>query len=178
MKQYTEVFAEGVSQGRRISSSGYVWTADPAEKSYRVVTDTELDPAKWGLGSVGHTEWNVRSARPSTDDTVFLPMINLGFDVDTDLAGRVSAGSTLPIGLYAEYVKGATGTGTIRGGKLEVSYDDGKTWSSVGLGGSGASWKGELQVPKNATSVSLRASASDDKGANVSQEIVRAVGVK
>ncbi|MFB7110795.1 S8 family serine peptidase [Streptomyces sp. NPDC056291] len=178
MKQYTEVFADGVSQGRRVSSAGYVWEADPAEKTYKVVTDTALDPAKWSLGTTGHTEWTVRSARPATDAQIFLPMINLGFDVDTDLAGKVDTGTKLPVGLYAEYVKGATGTGTIGGGKLEVSYDDGKTWSSVGLAGSGASWKGELQVPKNATSVSLRASASDDKGATVSQEIVRAVGVK
>ncbi|MGW2768411.1 hypothetical protein [Streptomyces sp. NPDC001275] len=178
MKQYTEVFADGVSQGRRVSSAGYVWEADPAEKTYKVVTDTALDPAKWSLGTTGHTEWTVRSARPATDAQIFLPVINLGFDVDTDLAGKVGAGTKLPVGLYAEYVKGATGTGTIGGGKLEVSYNDGKTWSSVGLAGSGASWKGELQVPKNATSVSLRASASDDKGATVSQEIVRAVGVK
>jgi len=178
MTQYTEVFADGVSQGRKVSSAGYVWTADPAEKTYKVVTDTALDPAKWSLGTTGHTEWTVRSARPSTDAQIFLPMINLGFDVDTDLAGKVGAGTKLSVGLYAEYVKGATATGTIGGGKLEVSYDDGKTWSSVGLAGSGTSWKGELQVPKNATSVSLRASANDDKGATVSQEIVRAVGVK
>ncbi|MFI7007307.1 S8 family serine peptidase [Streptomyces sp. NPDC050145] len=178
MKQYTEVFADGVSQGRRVSSAGYVWQADPAEKTYKVVTDTALDPAKWGLGSTGHTEWTVRSARPATDEQVFLPLINLGFDVDTDLAGKVAAGSRLPVGLYAEYVKGAVGTGTLGGGKLEVSYDDGKTWQSVALDGRGASWTGELRIPGDAASVSLRASAKDDKGATVTQEIVRAVGVK
>jgi subtilisin family serine protease len=175
MKQYTEVFADGVSQGRKVSSAGYVWTADPAEKTYKVVTETALDPEKWGIATVGHTEWTVRSARPATDDQVYLPMINLGFDLGTDLAGTVRAGSRLPVGIFAEYVKGATGTGTIGGGKLSVSYDDGATWSDVDLGGG---WKGELRIPADAASVSLRASASDDKGATVSQEIVRAVGVK
>ncbi|MFE1951738.1 S8 family serine peptidase [Streptomyces sp. NPDC059524] len=178
MKQYTEVFADGVSQGRRISSAGYVWNAAPEEKTYKVVTDTALDPEKWSLGTTGHTEWTVRSARPADDEWHFLPMINLGFDVDTDLTGKVRAGASLPVGLYAEYIKGATGTGTLGGGRLEVSYDDGKTWKSVALDGTGASWTGELRIPEDAASVSLRASAHDDKGATVTQEIVRAIGVK
>ncbi|MZD05765.1 S8 family serine peptidase [Streptomyces sp. SID5785] len=178
MTQYTEVFADGVSQGRQVSSAGYVWEADPAEKTYKVVTDTALDPALWGIGTEGHTEWTVRSARPATDEEIFLPLINLGFDVDTDLAGKVRAGARLPVGIFAEYVEGATGTGTIRGGALDVSYDDGATWSTVRLDGRGASWTGVLRVPEDATSLSLRASAHDDKGARVSQEIVRAVAVK
>ncbi|MEV5610546.1 S8 family serine peptidase [Streptomyces sp. NPDC052225] len=178
MTQYTEVFADGVSQGRQVGSAGYVWEADPAEKPYKVVTDTALDPAKWRLGGTGHTEWTVRSARPAGDASVFLPLINLGFDVDTDLAGDVRAGSRIPVGLYARYVADAVGTGTIGGGSLQVSYDDGATWSKVALSGDRTSWTGTLDVPRGAKSVSLRASAKDDKGASVTQELIRAVGVK
>ncbi|WP_372348958.1 S8 family serine peptidase [Streptomyces sp. KL116D] len=178
MTQTTEVFADGVSQGRRTGSAAYVWTADPAEKPYKLVTDTALDPAVWGTGTTGHSEWNFRSAHTSEDASAFLPLINLNYDLDTSLAGTVRAGSKLPVGLSAEYVKGAIDTGRLGGGTLQVSYDDGKTWKSVSLKGSGASWTGSLSIPRDATSVSLKAGAKDDKGGSVSQEIIRAVAVK
>ncbi|MFJ8824695.1 S8 family serine peptidase [Streptomyces sp. NPDC102467] len=178
MDQYTSVSVDGVQVDRKKSSGVYVWDADAAEHTYKVTTDTTLDPARWELSAKGHAEWTVRSAATPDDRWTYLPMINLGFDVDTDLAGDVRGGSRVPVGIYGQYVKDASGTGTIGGGKLEVSYDDGKTWKSVGLGGHGASWKGSLSVPRGAQYISLRASAKDDQGGSVTQEIIRAVGVK
>ncbi|MEV1019050.1 S8 family serine peptidase [Streptomyces sp. NPDC050264] len=178
MDQYTSVSVDGVQADRKKSSGVYVWDADPAEHTYKVETDTTLDPARWELSTKGHAEWTVRSAETPDDRWTYLPMINLGFDVDTDLAGDVRGGSRVPVGIHGQYVKDASGTGTISGGKLEVSYDDGKTWKAVGLGGHGASWTGSLSVPRGAQYISLRASAKDDKGGAVSQEIIRAVGVK
>ncbi|WP_055565956.1 S8 family serine peptidase [Streptomyces atriruber] len=180
MTQVSEVFVDGVSADRRKSSGVYVWDADPAEHTYKVVTDTTLDPGRWQLATAGHAEWTFKSKRTPTDRKTFLPLLNLGFDVDTDLAGAVRGGRTVDVGIFAEYVKGAAGTGTVGGGKLSVSYDEGKTWQPVSLDRDGrkASWDGKLKVPGGAKSVSLRASASDDRGGSVSQEIVRAVGVK
>ncbi|MFF2506953.1 S8 family serine peptidase [Streptomyces sp. NPDC058067] len=176
--QTSAVYVDGVLADKKKSSGVYVWGADPAEHTYKVTTDTTLDPERWKLGTKGHAEWTFRSARTPSDRYTFLPLLNLGFDVDTDLAGDVPAGKRIPVGIHSEYVKGAAGTGTIGGGKLEVSYDDGKTWTAVALDGRGASWNGTLTVPGDAKFVSLRASASDDKGGSVQQEIIRAVGVK
>ncbi|MGY0023855.1 S8 family serine peptidase [Streptomyces sp. YJ-C3] len=178
MTQFTEVSVDGVPGGRKQGSGVYVWDADPAEHTYKVTTDTTLDPERWKLSTEGHAEWTVRSAETPDDKWTYLPLINLGFDVDTDLAGDVRGGSRVPVGIYGQYVQDASGTGTIGGGKLEVSYDDGRTWKSVALDGRGASWKGSLSVPRGAQYISLRASAKDDKGGSVSQEIIRAVGVK
>ncbi|MFE6887663.1 S8 family serine peptidase [Streptomyces sp. NPDC057694] len=178
MKQYTEAFVNGESAGRRVGSTAQFGVNDGSELPFKVVTDTALDPAVWGVGTTTHTEWTFRSGTTPDDTYTFLPLINLNYDVDTDLAGKVRAGARLPIGLSAEYVKGATGTGTLGGGTLRASYDGGKTWKSVDLKGSGASWNGTLNVPRDATSVSLRATAKDDKGGTVSQEIVEAVKVK
>ncbi|MEU6821529.1 S8 family serine peptidase [Streptomyces atriruber] len=180
MTQVSEVFVDGVSADRRKSSGVYVWDADPAEHTYKVVTDTTLDPERWRLATKGHAEWTFKSKRTPTDRKTFLPLLNLGFDVDTDLAGAVRGGRTVDVGIFSEYVKGAPDTGAIGGGKLSVSYDEGKTWQVVALDRDGrkASWDGKLKVPGGAKSVSLRASASDDRGGSVSQEIVRAVGVK
>ncbi|MFE2299175.1 S8 family serine peptidase [Streptomyces sp. NPDC059445] len=178
MTQFTEVYQDGVLLGRRQSSAGYVWEAPADEHTYKVVTDTTLDPERWKLSTKGHTEFTVRSAATPDDRWTFLPLVNLGYDIDTDLAGDVRGGR-VPVSIHAEYVKGAPDTGTLGGGKLEVSYDDGATWRTVPLSGAGtARWKGTLNVPRGAAFVSLRASAHDDQGGSVSQEIIRAVGVR
>ncbi|MER5963236.1 S8 family serine peptidase [Streptomyces sp. NPDC002057] len=180
MTQYTEVYVNGTRVDRKMSSGAYAWDAPAEEATYKVVTDTALDPARWRLAGKGHSEWTFRSAETPSDRTTYLPMLNLGFDVDTDLNGDVRAGHKLPVGIFAEYVKGATGTGTITGGTLEVSYDEGRTWTGVALRKDrhGAAWNGELRVPRGAASVSLRAGASDDRGGSVTQELIRAVGVR
>ncbi|MBO1332708.1 S8 family serine peptidase [Streptomyces sp. VRA16 Mangrove soil] len=178
MEQYTEAFVDGQSAGRRVGSTAQFSVSDGAELPFKIVTDTALDPAVWGTDSTSHSEWTFRSGTTPTDSYTFLPLINLNYDLDTDLAGAVKAGSRLPVGLSAEYVKGAAGTGTLGGGTLEVSYDGGKTWKSVSLTGTGTSWTGTLSVPRDAASVSLRATAKDDKGGSISQEIIRAAAVK
>lgn len=180
MTQFTEVYADGELVGRRKSSGVYVWDANPASTTYKVVTDTTLDPERWRLATKGHSEWTFKSKEASGDGRVYLPLLNLGFDVDTDLAGDVRGGRSLDVGIFSEYVQGAVGTGVIGGGKLEVSYDDGKSWKRVQLDRDGrkASWDGELKVPGSAEFISLRASVNDDRGGSVTQEIVRAVGVK
>ncbi|MFB7597717.1 S8 family serine peptidase [Streptomyces sp. NPDC056160] len=178
MTQTTAAYVDGKEADRGSSSAAYVWEAPADEHTYKLVTDTALDPARWQLAGRGHAEWTFRSAATPADRWTALPLINLGFDVDTDLAGEVRGGGRLPVGLHAEYVAGAPGTGTISGGRLEVSYDEGTSWQEVRLSGGHASWQGTLTVPRGAATVSLRASAADDRGGSVRQEIVRAVGVK
>lgn len=182
MTQFTEVYLDGELVDRRMSSGVYVSDAPADEHTYKVVTDTTLDANRWKLSTKGHSEWTFRSAATPENRWTVLPLLNLGFDVDTDLAGNVRGGSRLPVGIHSSYVAGATdtgATGTIGGGKLEVSYDDGKSWRTVRLSNTGeAEWKGTVTVPRGTEYVSLRASASDDRGGSVTQEIVRAVGVR
>jgi subtilisin family serine protease len=180
MSQTTSVYLDGELADQGPSSAAYVWDAPADEHTYQLVTDTALDAARWPLATKGHAEWTFRSAATPDDRWTFLSLINLSFDVDTDLAGTVRGGKKLRVGLGAAHVAGAPDTGTIGGGRLEVSYDDGKTWQRVGLrGGAGeASWHGTLSVPRDAEHVSLRAFARDDRGGSVTQEILRAVAVR
>ncbi|MEU6669564.1 S8 family serine peptidase [Streptomyces sp. NPDC046727] len=174
MRQTTAVHLDGTPVDRRTGSAAYVWDAPADEHTYKVVTDTVLDPTRWPLGTSGHAEWTFRSAATPEDHWTCLPLINLAFDVDTDLAGRVRGGRRVPVGLGAQYVAKASGTGTLGGAKLEVSYDDGTTWRTVPL----TAGHGTLDVPRDAAHVSLRASAHDDKGGSVTQEIIRALAVR
>ncbi len=178
MSQTTAVYLDGTQVDRRTGSGAYVWDAPADEHTYKVVTDTALDAGHWPLATEGHSEWTFRSAATPEDHWTCLPLINLALDVHADLAGRVRGGQRTPVALSAEYVAKAAGTGTLGGGRLEVSYDDGTTWRTVPLtAGRGASWHGTLTVPRAAAHVSLRASAHDDRGGSVTQEIVRAVAV-
>ncbi|MGW2699084.1 S8 family serine peptidase [Streptomyces sp. NPDC001340] len=184
MSQTTAVYLDGTLVDRRKSSGVHVWDAPADEHTYKVVTDTALDAGQWQPAAQGHTEWTFRSAATPEDRWTYLPLINLAFDVDTDLAGKVRGGQRVPVGIGAEYVAKAAGTGTLGGGRLEVSYDDGTTWRTVplttgpGATGPDASWRGTLTVPRGAAHVSLRAWAHDDKGGSVTQEIIRAVAVR
>ncbi|WP_416475274.1 S8 family serine peptidase [Streptomyces sp. LKA04] len=179
MTQTTSVYLDGELVDQSPSSAAYVEEAPADERTYRLVTDTALDAGRWPLATEGHAEWTFRSAATPDDRWTRLPLINLSFDVGTDLAGEVRGGRKLRIGLGARYVAGAADTGRIGGGRLEASYDGGKSWRQVRLqGGGGASWHGTLDVPRGAGHLSLRASARDDRGGSVTQEIVRAVTVR
>ncbi|MGP2441229.1 S8 family serine peptidase [Streptomyces sp. JW3] len=179
MTQTTAVYQDGELVDRMNSSTAYVWEAPADEHTYRLVTDTALAAGRWPLGGTGHSEWTFRSSATPEDRWTHLPLINLSYDIDTDLAGTVRGGHKVGVGLGAEYVAGAPDIGKLGGGKLDVSYDAGKTWQSVRLsGGKGAAWQGTLSVPRDAASVSLRASAKDDRGGSVTQELLRAVSVR
>ncbi len=179
MTQTTAVYQDGTLVDRNTDSTAYDWEAPADEHTYKVVTDTALDPARWELSTRGHAEWTFDSAATPADRWTFLPLLNLAFDIDTDLAGDVrGSGGRVPVGIGASYVAGAPDTGTITGGTLQVSYDDGKSWRSVKLTGGHASWRGTLTVPWGAQYISLRASANDYQGGSVRQEIIRAVGVR
>ncbi|MFE7072364.1 S8 family serine peptidase [Streptomyces sp. NPDC057620] len=210
MTQFTEVYLDGRSVDRRTGSAAYVWDAPADEHTYKVVTDTTLDADRWKLATKGHSEWTFRSAATPENRWTTLPLINLGFDITTDLTGNVRAGGRLPVAITASYVAGAgeslrgrspgllgaRGTarpahgnphptsdspspGTLGGATLEVSYDDGTSWRKVSVSKAGATtWQGTLTVPRGATYMSLRASTADDRGGSVTQEIIRAVGVR
>ncbi|MCX4530557.1 S8 family serine peptidase [Streptomyces sp. NBC_00841] len=181
MTQFTEVYVDGVRVDRKRSSGAYARDVKPTEQDFKVVTDTTLDPDVWRLATKGHSEWTFKSSATPADRWTYLPMLNLGFDVDTDLHGDVPAGKRLDFGIFSEYVKDASDTGRINGSTLEVSFDDGATWTSValdGVRGKSAAWAGSVQVPDDARYISVRASAADDKGGSVKQEIIRAVGVR
>ncbi|MEU3508436.1 S8 family serine peptidase [Streptomyces longwoodensis] len=178
MTQTTSVLLDGVPVDRRRGSGVSVQDAPADAHTYTVVTDTSLDAGRWSRAAEGHAEWTVRSSATPEDHWTYLPLLNLSFAVDTDLAGDVRGGTRVPVGLGARYVVGAAGTGTPGGGTLAVSYDDGATWRPVPLTGGAGTWHGTLAVPRDAASVSLRASAHDDRGGSVTQTLVRALGVR
>ena len=145
--------------------------------SYRFEMDTTR-PDRWRLATRTSTSWEFRARTAESQGWVNLPLLQLDYDLDTDLTGRLT-GRWQEIGLTAVHPPQVEGAGKVTEGTLEVSYDDGATWQPVELDREKAgSWAGTVRLPAKATHLSLRATATDDAGNRVTQEVVRAAGVR
>ncbi|MEV0618137.1 S8 family serine peptidase [Nonomuraea sp. NPDC050404] len=152
------------SAGRALS----FWDGLPEEAApYRVTLDVNRDAARWRTSTRTHTEWGFTSAAvdPEGPYKVDIPMMQLDYDVRT-------LGPIVKIGLSATTQEWLDSASKARRATLSVSYDDGKTYQPAVLVPVG---KGKWTTAVRAGSLSLKATASDDKGNTVSQEIIRAL---
>ena len=139
---------------------------------YRLVAETSQSSVLPN-SPASRTEWDFTSG----NGYVTLPLIQLDYDLATDLNGDVARSGTIT--LTASHLAGVTGAGTIDGATLQVSYDDGSDWVPATLREQAdGSWTASFKAPKPAAFLSLRATAKDDAGNAVSQTVLRAYGVK
>ncbi|MDN4608067.1 S8 family serine peptidase [Sporosarcina highlanderae] len=144
---------------------------------YRLVVDASRNPEEWSTSIRTHTEWTFWTKKQEEFITE-LPMISLNFDVETDLSGNAIAGDKIMLGMSAAQVSTAKGNGKIEGASLEVSFDEGKSWEAVELTQEGDGWIAEISNShESGTFVSIRASAWDDLGNKIEQEIIKAFGI-
>ncbi|MCI4066307.1 S8 family serine peptidase [Micromonospora sp. R77] len=177
----SRLYQNGVQVGREQLTQAvqtFVPATDGAAE-YRFEQESTLPAGPWIAPTSTRTAWTFRSAKPTVDEPVLLPLLQLDYRIDTDLTGSVKAGGQQKIGLVAVHVDGVTGAGKPAGGTLSVSYDDGATWRPVTLAtdGTGA-WSAMLKHPSAAGFVSLKATAWDDAGNKVEQEIIRAYRIR
>jgi subtilisin family serine protease len=172
-------------QGDRLVKEGngqaiYAFDAAPAERTkFRYVTDAARDEKRWNTSTRTHTEWTFWAEElPEERWRANLPFLTLDYKVDTDVNGNALSNRPTELELSVGKVKDAIGYGNIEGASLEVSFNEGKTWKKVKLSGDGDSFTATIRNPKKATSVSLKANAWDDKGNKISQEIIKAYGLR
>ncbi|WP_255435876.1 S8 family serine peptidase, partial [Salinispora sp. H7-4] len=149
---------------------------------YRLVLDASRPADDWRLSTRTHTEWDFISSTNDAGpfDPVPITLLQLDYDLETDLRGDVKAGTKQEISITARPQPGGSGTGTITSVKLEVSYDDGITWKPVTLKpGDNDRHTGKLKLPKQPDGfISLRAAAETDTGFAIRQELTRAYGLR
>ncbi|TDW87163.1 PA domain-containing protein [Kribbella pratensis] len=148
----------------------------PEPLPYRLVVDTKRDLPNRPYSPSTHTEWGFTSGQADYANLETLPLLQLDYSIATDLSGRAKRHADLAVA--ASHLPGAVDTGKVSTATLELSYDDGATWRSIGLQRSGAGWRGKLDAPASADYVSMRVTARDDAGNSVSQTIQRAFGVR
>ncbi|MGW8885188.1 S8 family serine peptidase [Streptomyces sp. NPDC055749] len=162
--------------------AGFAWDLSPEKLPYRLVLDSVRDGDVWKTSTRTHSEWNFVSGAldengPHQAD---IPMLQLDFDVDTDLAGDVRAGRWTELGLASGTQEWLDGAVKAEKATLSVSYDDGKNWEPVQLRkGATGEWTAGFRTPAKAGGfVSLKAHAEGPGGLAVDQEIIRAFGLK
>ncbi|WP_406090952.1 S8 family peptidase [Streptomyces sp. NBC_01013] len=162
--------------------AGYVGNLASEELPYRLVLDAARDADVWKTSVRTHTEWAFVSGAldPEGPYQADIPLLQLDYDVHTDLAGDVKAGGWTEIGLSSTTQEWLEGAVKATEASLSVSYDDGKSWSAVQLKkDSAGSWTARFKTPKKgAAAVSLKAHAEAGHGLAVDQEIIRAFGLK
>ncbi|MFE7708075.1 S8 family serine peptidase [Streptomyces sp. NPDC057486] len=162
--------------------AGFAWDVSAEKLPYRFVLDATRDADVWKTSTRTHTEWNFVSGQMDQNgpNQADIPLLQLDYKVDTDLAGDVSAGRWTEIGLTAGTQEWLDGAVKAKKASLSVSYDDGKNWSDVELReNSAGSWTARFQTPKEAGGfVSIKAHAEAGDGLGVDQEIIRAFGLK
>lgn len=157
----------------------YSFVEQPEENTkYRIVTDASRNPERWDTSVRTHTEWTFWSKKEEEFHAA-LPLLSLDYKIDTDMNGNAIAGKSTKLGLSVYQVPGAPGNGVVEGAALEVSFDEGQTWEKVELAADGHGWTANIKHPnKPGSSVSLRTSAWDDKGSTITQEVIKAYGLR
>jgi PA domain len=145
-------------------------------KQYRLVADSHRSEERWNTSNKTHTEWTFWSDwSTSYGYRTVVPLIEIDYDIKTNLAGEVASASTSKLTLTPSHMPDAKGAGNIIGAALEVSFDEGKSWEKVEVQQEGSKWIASIKHPFNpGGSVSLRASAWDDAENKIEQEILKA----
>ncbi|MEU5948805.1 S8 family serine peptidase [Micromonospora sp. NPDC047465] len=125
-----------------------------------------------GLSTRVECEWTFRSA--ASNELTVLPLLGVRAEVKgLDMSNSAVAASTSELTVTVQRSPGAAPSPTTLTG-LEVSYDDGTTWTPVEVEDGTA----KVKNPRTDGFVSLRATAADAVGNTVRQTILRAYGVR
>ncbi|MGW4732157.1 S8 family serine peptidase [Streptomyces shenzhenensis] len=153
-------------------------TAVPAQRAgYRLVHEaTRTATAAFPYSTATRTEWTFASARPrGKEDGEQLPLIQVDYALPTSDDGKATADVTLLV--TPVHVDGGPHA-ALRTSKVQLSYDDGATWTTARLRHRGdGTVSVALDAPASARYLTLRVHAADSRGNTVTQTVVRAAGI-
>ncbi len=140
--------------------------------TYRLTLDVTRDQPWWTTSTATRSAWTFRSGRPAGVEV--LPMIQMGYELATDLRNTVAAAKPYTLVLRPGYQPGATPRGPIAV-IAEVSYDDGATWRRMpGRRDANGSYTVTAPAAPRDGFASIRVTAWDAAGNRLDQTINRA----
>ncbi|MEU3979162.1 S8 family serine peptidase [Streptomyces sp. NPDC026672] len=145
--------------------------------AYRLVhTATRTATAAFPYSTATRTEWTFASAAPKgSGDSAQLPLVQVDYSLPTSDDGRADADASL---LVTPLHLAGGSTAALHTSGVELSYDDGATWTTARTSGRGEGRVSvALHAPASARYVSLRVRAGDSRGNTVTQTVVRAAGI-
>lgn len=140
----------------------------------------------WTTSTETTTTWSFGSSRPAPGEYAALPLLQVDYDLTTDMRNQLPAGRPVRLGLTVGYQPGYqpgyrdqhTGGQHGRFGDVtaEVSFDDGVTWRRLASHGRPHRTVDVSlpAAPAGARFASLRVTASDRHGNRIEQTIERA----
>ncbi|MFS8101771.1 S8 family serine peptidase [Lentzea alba] len=160
--------------GKQIASSPYPgWISASVQGAGKYTLSTVTDrPAPYSaFGTHASASWTFNSPGTTSSRTA-LPLMVVRASGKTDRDGLAPSGRAFVLDLKVEKQKGAK-CGRVGVPRVEVSYDDGKTWERALVVGKHAL----LFHPRGKAFVSLRMSVSDSLGNSASHTVIRAYEV-
>ncbi|MFJ1973822.1 S8 family serine peptidase [Streptomyces sp. NPDC087903] len=157
--------------------AGVSATVPGKKDTYRLVhTATRDATAAFPYSTATRTEWTFTSAAPGhADDSEQLPLVQVDYALPTSGDGKAAADATLLV--TPLHLKGGSNA-ALHTSKVELSYDDGATWTTARLSGRGNGKVSlRLHAPASARYLTLRVQAGDSRGNTVTQTVVRAAGI-
>ncbi|OLF19102.1 S8 family peptidase [Actinophytocola xanthii] len=150
---------------------GYVETRVLRERADYTLRATATQPGP--LSTRIDAEWTFASEYVAGDTPVPIPALAMRFSPNLDDHNAAKAGKRFRFPVHVQR-NGAEQPGEVDTPRLEVSYDDGKTWRPSRLSRERDHWVAEVNHPKDAEFVSLRSSVSDRNGTSLKQTILHA----
>jgi hypothetical protein len=117
--------------------------------------------------------WTFKSATVPGDEPKALPISAVRFKPKLDAHNTAPAAGLFPIAFQVEHQPGST-AGTTRTLDVQVSFDDGATWSKASVLRIGDTGLAFVRHPGGHGFVSLKTKAADGAGNTVEETIIRA----
>jgi hypothetical protein len=138
---------------------------------YRLTTDVRRDQPWWTLSTAVSAAWTFRSGTAPAGGTA-LPLLAVRAAPPVDDHNAVPGGTVrFPVSVSRQ-----DGPATVTALRMEISYDDGRTWQPVRLDrlhGAVNTWTATVHQPADGYA-SLRVSAADSAGNTTAGTITRA----
>ncbi|MFI6737849.1 S8 family serine peptidase [Nonomuraea sp. NPDC050451] len=169
--QRTALYRDGTLVGEQpeIRTS---FTVPAREAAYRLVVESERGaPATLSTRVSG--AWTFRSGHVAGETPVRLPVSVVRFGPALDAENSAPSGRRFTVPVTVQPLEGSAAR-PVRRLSVEVSYDDGATWTRAAIHGSAA----VLRHPAGDGFVSLRGRAVDEAGNTVEQTIIRAYRIR
>ncbi|WP_168211431.1 S8 family peptidase [Actinosynnema sp. ALI-1.44] len=161
------LYRDGSKVGESSSYSSGSFTVPPEAGEYRLTAEATRSTAD--VSTQVRAAWTFRSAAAGAEP-VRLPLSTIRFTPALDETNSAPAGESFILPVIVQE-QNSTASTIPRSLKVDVSFDSGQTWKEATVV---ANVLAVVQHPNDATTVSLRAKATDRAGNTVEETIVNA----
>ncbi|MGM1059924.1 S8 family serine peptidase [Saccharothrix sp. Mg75] len=168
----TTLLRDGVEVGETPYAGNGLFPVPAGEAGFRVETEAVRAAGSSDFATRVASAWTFRSGTTSGDGYAPLPLSVVRFTPELDASGSAPRGRALRVPLTVQQQEGAA-NGRVERIDVEVSFDDGATWTAAPVSGGAAT----VTTPAAAGFGSVRVKAVDSAGNAVEHTVVRAFKV-